>query len=273
MARSDLITAFRDSLPFSGLHVRGFTGENSRLAQYLAASNFDYEVLDDDFTGDTLDTNVWTTGLDVTTATGAKVSNSALGSVVALASGATDEEAGSLYGDRQWMGDKNALMLARVQFSDITDVQFEIGLIDAASDKTLPIITDIDTPASGNGAADLAVFHMDTSQTLTTAAVVTDGSTANYNCTKTSVTVGGSAWTPTADTWYWFMVGLKGDMSVFRIFNTSGGKIFEKVHGTTTASKVEGGTRLMPWLFIRTKEAADRQMIIDRVRVMQERAA
>ncbi len=74
--------------------------------------------------------------------------------------------------------------------ADVVDsYKSEVGFSDPLTDDTLTAINDIDTPTTTNGATDLVVIGRDTGQTLTTCALVSDGTTdaaakTNFNTAK-----------------------------------------------------------------------------------------
>lgn len=183
---------------------------------------------------------------------------------------ANDNQAISIIGaNGLWCGDKNCGMLAIVKSSVVTTLNFEIGFIDAASDKTLPVVSDVDAPTIANGGGDLAVVHMDADQTLTTAAFVTEGSTASMVPTKTNL----STWAPTADTYFGVTVQLTGNAAQCQIFDpTLEGwpRLHYAAHGSAIASQVEGGVALKPWIFFRTRLAAVKTWSIDYLEVWQD---
>jgi len=85
----------------------------------------------------------------------------------------------------------------------VTGFSFEISFTDARTDEALPGITDIDTPASGNGITDGGGIHMDTDQTLTTAAAWGVGTSTTI--LKTNM----GTFTPTASAIQYTLVGVR----------------------------------------------------------------
>lgn len=212
----------------------------------------------DDFLGDTIDTNNWLLSKD-TGATSFAISAAANGEA-AGATGTTDNDGYSIIGSAIWKGDLNCGFEARVKSSLVAGFQMEIGLIDAATDKTLPVVTDVDTPAVGNGGGNVAVFHIDTDQTLTTMAVVTDNESA---VAKEDV----STFTPTADTYNTYRIQLTGNGVQWFIFSASG----QLLHEGGGDLAVEGGTLVAPWVYHRTRNTTSKAATIDYIACWQER--
>lgn len=252
------VHARRDSLSFN--HIKQFAALNSELANYLkpfASESAYYRKWD--FDGDTVIDDFWTLDAD-TTATGFAIpAAQELAGVISASSGATAEGAVSMRGPRIFKGDKRAAMHVHFKLDDVVDIQFEMGFVDTLTDWTLPAITDVDTPAAGNGVGDAALVHLDTDQTLKTMALVGDSS-ATAVCTKTDI----GTVAPTANTVMCVRVFL--DVNDIAVFVDN-----ERAHYKVLSDGVEGGTLLRPWVYFRTREADAIAPTIDLIELMGER--
>ena len=134
-------------------------------------------------------------------------------------------------------------------------------------------INDIDTPTITNGAADVALVGMDTSQTLITMAFITDGSTSNMNTTKTNL----GTRTPTNATYMTVRVQLAGPAATNAascwVLDENGAIVENASHGAALASQIEGATLIHPRFFIEpVTTPAARTVDIDYWRVWQNRS-
>jgi len=143
----------------------------------------------------------------------------------------------------------------------VTNFQMEAGFCDPLTDDTLPAVTDIDTPATGNGATDLAVYHIDTGETLTTSAFVTDGGTAA--AAKTNI----STFAPTAGQYHKIVIQL------FRGTNVGGFCIIDD-NPQLMAAVATGPNQnvlMRPHLIFGRLSAADKTLDIKYIRTWQDR--
>ena len=118
--------------------------------------------------------------------------------------GTTDDDAVAIHRAQTFLDPAdNPFLIVRWKANVVTGFSFEIGFSDPKADEALPGITDVDTPTAGNGVTDILCVHMDTDQTLTTAALVGDGTTGS--ATKTDI----ATYTPTAGTYQTTIIGLR----------------------------------------------------------------
>jgi len=211
----------------------------------------------DDFTGDTINLDPWAVGETGAGTQFAIPSTHLVGGAITGVTGTTTGNCETLRGARVWSGDYGCFMEVRCKVDVVTTLSMEIGFIDSASDLTLPAVSDVDTPAFAGGTSDAAVLHIDTSQTLTTMAFVTDGSTANMNATATTLS---PVFTPTAATYHTYRVGISGDNAWCYV---DGGRHVS--HGTLIGSRTEGGTLVRPFIAVRTRTGAAKTLDIDYV--------
>ena len=200
-------------------------------------------------------------------------STSATSGALTCSTGTTGNDGISLHLPGIFKGDLDCTILIRHQFDVITNSANEVGFIDANSDKTTLVISDIDTPTVAGGAADLALLARETGETLDGYyGLATKGSTPYTAATTTlyrpgsyvtdTVTVG-----PTAAVYQTLMVSLNGDNVHAMIFDAN--EI--PVAYAYKASGIEGGTALLPWWALITKNTTAKVPLIDYITVFQNR--
>ena len=173
--------------------------------------------------------------------------------------GTVDNNSVSLWGAETLLPSKNCGAEFRFKVDTISGFQLEAGLINRLSpDTTLPIISDIDTPAAVSGDTG-AVFHIDTDQTLATGAFVTS-SAAGGTVAKTAV----GTFTPTADNFYTLRVQTVFDQSAgysafFYLWNTNANRMTLVASGDKTlAVSTNATTKLGPWFLVRTRNTTEK---------------
>ena len=223
--------------------------------------------VDDDFIEDTISSTRWNLAADATATTYAWAA--ARSGTIQGSTGTTDNGYHAINGDVIWYGDANCGMAVRMKWDVVTGFTFEIGFTDALTDETLPAVTDIDTPATGNGATDVAVIHLDTDQTLTTAAFVGESTGSAFAAQKVDL----GTFTPTAATYYTFVVGLVGNTGMCAIWNTNdpANPKLELSTNTSLTSLLEGGTAVRPHIMSGTRNTTAKVTNIDRIAVWQDR--
>lgn len=223
--------------------------------------------IEDDFIEDTISSTLWNLATDAGAT--AFAWTLAAGGQVLGNTAATDNNYVAINGDAMWSGDKNCGMAIRWQTDVVTSHTFEIGFTDALTDETLPAVTDVDTPATGNGATDVAVVHLDTDQTLTTAAFVSESTGSAYAAKKVNL----GTWAPTAAKWYTTVVQLAGDNAFTATFNTdvAGSPVLQVNTNKSLTAALEGGTLVRPHFLYGTRVATARAPRIDFIRCWQDR--
>lgn len=223
--------------------------------------------IEDDFIEDTISSTRWNLAADATATTFAWAA--AAGGTIQGSTGTTANGYHALNGDVIWSGDKNAGMAVRLKWDVVTNFTFEIGFTDALSDETLPAVTDVDTPATGNGATDVAVIHLDTSQTLTTAAFVSESTGSAFACQKVNL----GTFSPSAATYYTFVVQLIGNDAHCAVWNSDDATNpkLEVDTSKSLSSALEGGTLVRPHVLIGTRNTTAKVTNVDFVRVWQDR--
>ena len=254
------------AFPFSLRELAKFAGGSGSAQRMMLArlAVQDCVFWFDDFIGDTLNLDSWIVGETGTGTVFGAPATGIVGGAITGITGATDNNAEVIYGHRVWAGDNNCVLEMRARLNVIGANAFEVGWIDSAADLTLPVVSDVDTPAFQGTLADAAVLHYDTDQTLVTMALVSEGSTANMNATATTLS---PTFVPTVDTFHRYRVGIAGDIPYALV---DGGR-----HTTGTgvlAQRTEGGSLVRPWLAVRTRAAAAVTTNIDYIWMFQDRA-
>lgn len=138
----------------------------------------DFFYFEDHFGSDTLDGTRWDLGTDAGAT--AFAAGALEGGTIRAATAATDNNQVQIrYARTIFDAARNpgAEIKWKVDVVNANELEVEFGFSDPLTDDTLSAVTDVDTPASGNGATDLVVIHMDGDQTLKTYALVSDGTT------------------------------------------------------------------------------------------------
>lgn len=251
--------------PASLAHLKKITPLNSELADFLkrlCIEDHFHEKWDFVKAGDISDFTL-TKDAGATDFAVSKVNTAKIGGAAVGATGTTDNDGLSIIGGSWLKGDNLAYLHVHFQVDAITGLQLEIGLIDAVTDATLPVITDVDTPASGNGASDLVVVHMDTDQTLATMAMVVDGSTSGMTCRKTDFS---PVLTPTAAETMCVRFCVDGDDATVYVNN-------ERRYKEVLTSAIEGGVALRPWVYFRTRNTTSKAPQVELIEIMGRRTA
>lgn len=260
----------RRPLSLSQLHLDRFAGgSNSALRTFLQGlARRDVVYWDDDFLGTAIHANYYTTG-----ESGAATPFAVTASIGGFIQGVTGTASGNAETIRgpgvHFTGNRNCWVEARIRLDAVTSVMLEFGLIDAATDYTIPVVSSVDTPAFAAGVGDAAVLAMDTSGTLTTMGFFTLGSGGTgYSVKGTTLS---PAFTPTAGAFHTYRVGLEGTVPYFFVdglpYRTSEQLI------SATAGNVAATTRLIPWIAVRTRTTAARTVGVDYLLAMQDRTA
>lgn len=223
--------------PGSFNHLKQAWALNSQEANFLKRFSTDVYYREWKFDGKDLFDDFWTFDAD---ATAARFYPQAAAKGLLGTTGATDAGAISMLGKKVLDPNFGAYMRVVLNLDVVTDLQYEVGLLSAVpTDPTLPIVTDIDTPATGNGDDEAALVHVDTDQTVKTLYLV--GNKAGAVQPKVSI-----GYTPVV-----------GDVDI-RLFVDYGDitcvinnkRVFRKsiVNGLDPASAT-----LLPWIFVRTR--------------------
>lgn len=225
-----------------------------------------------DFGDTTIVTSPFTITKDTDAVTWSASATEPNGAITA-STGTTDTEGISLHLPAIFKGDLDCTIMARLKFDVITAHTNELGFINSTSDKTTPVITDIDTPTVGGSAADVAVLSRETGETLDGVyALATKGSTP-YTAATTGLyrpksTVSDTvSISPTAATYQTLMVSLNGDNVHAMIFDENE----TPVGYAYKANGIEGGTGVLPWFAMATKNTTAKVVLLDYLTVFQNR--
>lgn len=244
--------------PFSLAHFRRVfaVSDPVKLAAMTGLMPWDYFHKVWDFHEATL-TADWTTDVTAGGAPTAFAYNAQRNAALRGATGTTDDGVTALkYHSVAFDPADNPFFWLRwVAPAAVTGFSFEIGFSDAKTDEALPACTDIDTPTVANGVTDMGGVHMDTDQTLTTAAVVADGTTGAALAT-TLVNRAGTAWTPTASGIIDVIVGVRPNLTYCWIWDSLApmGIMQSVAQGPDTAVLVR------PYALFRTRNTTSKQI-------------
>lgn len=241
----------------------GYFTREGRLREWLRyLAIYDVETMFHRFN----DVSVANLGWAVANSGGAGAADLALPSTKVLnggataAPGTTDNGSLSAIHYLQWNGDQNVGIMGRLKIDSITGGHnTEFGLIDAVPGSNGPGCADVDTPTATM--TDGAVFTIDGDQTITTLAAVTAGT--SFTTTATTL----AAPSPTAyvaATYLTFMIQLIGNAAYFYCNGV--------LCASHTGDKVEGGTLLAPWIYVRNRSTGAKIATIDFVAAWQDRA-
>lgn len=244
-------------------------GAQAPLGQFLQEYSIDNVRFLDDFTGDTIDSNYWTTNAGTNATAWAVPTTPGLGGTITCATGTNATASNrqvNLYGPPIYAGDNNVVMEAYLQFSAVTALQFEVGFIDTYTTITtpIPVVADIDTPSFAAGAGDVAVVAMDTSQTLATMALVCLGSGALNAGSKTAM----GTLVPTATTYMRIRVALVGNTVTATVDRRGDNASYQ----VTKTDGIEGGTLVRPFIYVgNPSSTASRTATLDYVKILMDR--
>ena len=248
--------------PFSLAHARRmFAGTDPvKLALLAPLLKHDYGWIEDEF-GQALDTNRYTAPVTSGGAPTAFAYNAQRGGAFRGATGTTDNGVAALHYVQTFLdpADKPFFFI-QWKVDVITGFSFEIGMSDPKTSEALPGVTDVDTPAVGNGATDLIAVHMDTDQTLTTAALVADGTTGGAS--KTNI----GTYTPTAGAWQTFMIGAQDNRGYVAIWDGDG-----FVGRFDVAQGPDSGVLVRPYALFRTRNTTTKVVDIRALAIGWER--
>jgi hypothetical protein len=226
------------------------------------------KVVDDDFTGLTLDTGDYTiadgggSGAVSPTKTAGTVNG-----IIKLTTGtASNSTASSEIGTGlQMRGDLGAVVVACVSLSAITSVKVEIGFTDALAD---PGAVNVKATPTFQ-ATDCALWVLDTTDNA-----YWEGVAANNGDTSPASTIE-AAISPTADTYEWLMVELheyddSGNICAvkYRRFNAAGGQTFESEWQTVGPNS---NVLLTPWIYVEARSSSTRVLSVDYFGAWQRR--
>ncbi len=215
----------------------------------LTPGSFDYDVFEDKFWGDEIDTIYPSANTSAGSVTFAADNENAYLSIVA--NSGSGNYAGQGLG-LTFTGDRGILMEAIVQLpAAITSFKFECGLTDSHSADAGAVSQKRDTTTFN--AADCAVIIMDTTDDTNFAFISANGGSGTSTQDIT-------AHLPIASTTYRLAIRVEGD-------SVSG-----YINGTQVGGHdngIEGGTKLTPWIFCQARASSERIVRLYKWRVTQ----
>lgn len=246
-------------MPFSRRHMRATQGGTDPLKIALNIKNLiaDYGFIEEECCF-ALDTNKWTTAVTAGGGPTAFAYNAVRGGVFQGRTGTTDNDATAIHCPNTFLDPADMpFFIISYSISALTGVQIEVGMSDPKSDEALPGVTDVDTPAIGNGATDIACVHMDTDQTLTTVEVVGDGTTGSAVKSEGGA-LETAAFTPTAaDTYQTWVIGVRPNLMYALLFDG------EKQIGAFSAQNgPDSGVLIRPYALFRTRNTTSKTVNI-----------
>lgn len=252
--------------PFSLDSFDGLFGHGDRprkLAQMVDLMKFDYFFQFYDFEEDTLNGN-WTAPVTAGGGPTAFAANAQRGGALRGATGTTDNDVAAIHFDQSILdAADNPFMIIRWKApANVQDFSFEIGFSDPKTSEVLPAVTDVDAPTVANGVTEAVVVHMDTDQTLTTAALVGVGTNSTVAKTNINTTNAGSTgWTPTASKWIEMVIGFRQYEGYATIWDNG----VPVANGTTwrVAAGPESGVLVRPYAQFRTRSTTTKQIDLD----------
>lgn len=146
----------------------------------------------------------------------------------------------------------------------VSGFSFEIGWSDPKTDEALPGIDDIDTPSAANGITDGGGIHMDTDQTLTTAAAWGVGTSTAV--AKTNI----GTFTPTISTWQHTLVGVRAGQTYVAHWN---GRALVNNTIYSVLSGPDVSVLMRPSMLFRTRNTTQKDIRINMVAIGAERNA
>ena len=250
--------------PFSLVHSRSaFSGSDPRkLAAMTALMPWDYFHRTYEFEEPTM-VPQWVSNVTAGGAPTAFAYNAQRNSGLQGATGTTDDGVVELvYHAALFDPSDNPMVWFRfIAPAAVSGFSFEIGLSDPRT-AALPGVTDVDTPATGNAVTDMAAVHMDTDQTLTTAALVADGTTGA--ALKTDIS---PVWTPTVNGIIDVIVGVRPNLANCWIWD-QGALVGNRAHAV--AQGPDAGVLVMPYALFRTRNTTTKTISILKAVIVAE---
>ncbi len=230
-----------------------------KLALLIPLLKHDYSFNGDEFQ-QALDTGLWTTAVTAGGGPTAFAYNAQRSGALQGATGTTDDDATAIHLAETFLDPAdNPFMFIQWKADVITGFSFEVGLSDPKTDEALPGVTDVDTPATGNGVTDILAVHMDTDQTLTTAEVVGDGTTGAA-AVSSGPSLATAAYTPTAAAWQTFVIGVRANLGYVAIWDGDG---FVGRFGVANAP--DSGVLVRPYALFRTRNTTTKVIDIRKI--------
>ena len=254
---------YLEQMPLSLQHVRGVLGgsDPKKIALLIPLLKGDYGWLETEF-GSAIVAADWTTAVTAGGGPTAFAYSAVRGGTAQGLTGTTDNDVTAIYRTQTFLDPAdNPFLLIRWKANAVTGFGFEVGFSDPKTDEALPGVTDVDTPTVGNGVTDIVCVHMDTDQTLTTAALVGDGTTGAAVKTDITTTPGGSTgYTPTAGTYQTMLIGVRANAGFCAIWDGVA-KVGNIRYAVTNGP--DSGVLVRPYAQFRTRNTTSKTIDID----------
>ena len=247
---------YLEQMAFSRKHARAMFGGTDPKKLTLLIPNLvaDYGFILTEF-DKTIQSAEWSTAVTAGGGPTAFAYSAVRGGTAVGATGTVDDDATAIYQAQTFLDpDDNPFMIVRWRVTAVTGFSFEIGFSDPKTDEALPGVTDVDTPTVGNGVTDILCVHMDTDQTLTTAALVADGTTGAAE--KTDI----GTYTPAAGTYQTTILGVRDNFGFCACWDGDG-LIGNRRY--SVAQGPDGGVLVRPYALFRTRNTTTKTVTID----------
>ena len=255
---------YLEQMPYSREHARAMFGgtDPKKLAFLIPNLVTDYGFIVTEF-DKTIQSAEWSTAVSAGGGPTAFAYNATRGGTAQALTGATANDAVAIYRAQTFLDpNDNPFMIVRWKANAVTGFSFEIGFSDPKNDEALPGVSDVDTPTVENGVTDILCVHMDTNQTLTTAALVADGTTGS--ATKTDI----GTYTPTADTYQTSILGVRDNFGFCACWDGDG---LVGNRRYSVAQGPDGGVMVRPYALFRTRNTTQKTIDIDLICIGWER--
>lgn len=258
-----LPTLMRKLSPFSLLSISEHFSGIDKIAQLLPLMPLDYLYEVHDFQA-ALDAAQWTAPTAGTAPTAFAYNEQRTGALRG-ATGTTANNVIALHKTQTYFdaADRPLMVVRWRAPAAVTAFHFEIMFSDPKTAEAAVSITDVDVPTVGNGVTDCVAVVMDTSQTLTTAALVGEDG-GGGPAVRTNI----GAWTPTANNWTEMVIGVERNRGFCSVVD--GGRPIGRF---SVSNGPNLGVLLRPSLVFRTLNTTSKQIDIDLIILAAERNA
>lgn len=247
---------FLEQMAFSREHARSMFGgtDPKKLAFMIPLAKTDYGWIESEF-GGALVAADWSTAVAAGGGPTAFAYSAVRGGVAQGATGTTDNDATAIYRTQTFLDPADMpFMVIRWKANAVTGFSFEVGFSDPKTDEALPGVTDVDTPTVGNGVTDILCVHLDTDQTLTTAALVGDGTTGAAASTQIST------YTPTAGAWQTLILGVRPNFGFVACWDGDG-LVGNRRYSVSNGP--DSGVLVRPYALFRTRNTVSKTIDVD----------
>lgn len=214
-------------------------------------------VLKDDFLGDTLDANLWSSVADTGCTAAAIVVQR--GGGIDLITDATDEDRVDFAGEIIWRPANGLIFETRLKVSDITNVAINAGFSDAKSEAAQTIAANLATTTFTTTASNAALWLFDTDATTDTWRGI--GVKADTDSTAVNSSIA-----PVNDTYQRFRIEIDASgNAVFKVLDDSNPYSAAPLYQAYSANAVTTTTLLTPYIAVQNKSASAHTLTVDYV--------